>query len=565
MLDLKSEIIQQYPQYENKPGANLFFKLLQNLSHEDDINHFIANNQHLRGFDFLDKILEYFNFDYLVSRQSFNNIPAEGRLIIIANHPIGSLDGLALLKLIRSVRADVKIVANPLLSRIKSLNSLFLSVDNLASDNSLKIQYQAMLDALHQEQALIIFPAGEVSRIRPDGIKDTQWKKGFLKLAKKTSAPILPIYINGKNSWAFYSMSTIYKPLGTLMLVREMFNKQNVKITFHVSKPIAYKSLDTSNINSKKLVKLFKKHLYQLGKKKPKKSYFTTFETVIHPTDKRLIKQGLEGATILGETHDGKIIYLYEYQHDSAVMREIGRLRELTFRSVEEGTGNPMDIDYYDSFYKHLILWDKDDMEIVGSYRLAQCGEVIQKKSIDELYISSLFNLDQKMQPILKDAIELGRSFVQPRYWGKRSLDYLWFGIGAYLRQHPQIRYLLGPVSLSNAYPQQAKQLILSFYKQQFGSWEHLAKAQRPFEFSSQYDGEFSGDYKAMFAKLNNQLVQLHVKVPILYKQYSELCEDKGCHFVDYNRDPQFADCLDSLIIVELDKVKAKFIKRYIN
>ena len=574
MIDIEKSVNEKYPKIKNKTGSSILYQLLRTLTHEDEINLFIETNQHLRGFSFLDKVLEHFNFTYRVSNHSIHRIPSEGRIIIIANHPIGSLDGLALLKLISSIRNDVRIVANDLLNQIEPLKSLFLPIDNMSAQDekltSHKNNYKAMLDSLEKEEALIIFPAGEVSRISPKGIKDGKWKKGFLKLAKKMETPVLPVLIKAKNSALFYGLSTVYKPLGTMLLTHEMFNKENHEIAFHVGKPIPYKSIDKLQLNKHELVKRFRKHLYQLGKKNKKKqsSLFETIETIAHPINRQELKKTLCRSELLGETHDGKKIFLYDYDDDSPVMHEIGRLRELAFRSVEEGTGCSKDLDVFDSYYKHIILWDENDLEIIGAYRLGECQKIIEEKDIDGLYSSTLFHLKPEMSGYFPLAIELGRSFVQPRYWGRRSLDYLWFGIGAYLRTRPEIKYMFGPVSLSNAYPEEAKQLLIAFYMQQFASNKSLAEAKIPYIVSSKYHDLFTGDYKSNFKKLNYFLDALNVKVPTLYKQYSELCDSSdeinGSQFITFSIDPNFSDCIDGLVLVSVDKIKSKKVERYI-
>jgi hypothetical protein len=157
---------------------------------------------------------------------------------------------------------------------------------------------------------------------------------------------------------------------------------------------------------------------------------------------------------------------------------------------------------------------------------------------------------------------------VQPRYWGQHSLDYLWYGIGAYLREQPEIKYLFGPVSLSNAYPQLAKELIIGFYQQQSAPGFPTAQARMPFVISEQCQqfaaGEFNHDYATSYKTLNGELKRLGVKVPTLYKQYKELCVDDGCHFIAFNIDPDFNNCIDSLVMVEIDKIAPKKRQRYI-
>jgi len=577
MLNLEKTLTEKYPDLPQKIGGKAMIKLIKSLTHETEINDFIQTHQHLKGFAFLDHVLNFFNFSYQVSARSLNRLPSEGRLMIIANHPIGSLDGLALLKMVRSVRSDVKIVANDLLNNIEPLQSLFLGVDNINEKNSHKAQLKAIMHALEQDQAVIIFPAGEVSRIRPNGVRDGKWKTGFLKLAKKAHAPIVPIYVDARNSALFYSLSALYKPLGTLMLVQEMFNKSHQEIRFHIGKPIAWKAVSQLELSDKVLANRFRKHLYSLDKnsKKAKQSnppLFETLETVAHPVDRKALKKALKKSPLLGQTQDGKQIYLYDFEDDSPVMHEIGRLRELTFRTVEEGTGTPMDLDQYDVRYRHLVLWDEEDLEIVGAYRIGECQKIVEKHGTKGLYTSTLFNLQPSMEALLPNALELGRSFVQPRYWGKRSLDYLWYGIGAYVAQHPEIKYLFGPVSLSAAYPQNAKELIIGFYSQQFGNDsqpEKSATAKRPIQLSNENQKiakhVFNGEYKASYKKLNALLDAEGVKVPTLFKQYAEVCDDKGCQFIDFSTDPNFNDCIDAFILVDLAKLTPKKRARYLN
>lgn len=574
MLNIEAAIIEKFPELPNKKTGKLAIKLIQSLTHEKDINDFIENNQHLKGFAFLDAVLHYFNFSYRVNSQSLERIPSQGRVIMVANHPIGSLDGLALLKMVRTVRPDGRIVASDLLNNIDPLKALFLGVENTTGKSTHKTQFKNILAALENEEAVIIFPAGEVSRIRPNGVRDGKWKSGFLKLAKKSKAPIQPIYIDARNSSLFYALSTLYKPLGTMILVKEMFNKKHQEIQFFVGKQIPWKAVSELEMSGKKLANQFRKHLYKLDKetqslKKGKTPLFKTEETIAHPVDRKTLKKTLKKSQLLGQTQDGKKIYLYDFEADSPVMQEIGRLRELTFRTVDEGTGTPLDLDAYDNEYRHLVLWDEEELEIVGAYRVGECDKLIKDKGLTNLYSSTLFELKPEINDYLPLAIELGRSFVQPKYWGKRSLDYLWYGIGAYVAQHPHIKYLFGPVSLSDAYPQNAKELIIGFYQQQLGSNQDLAIAKRPIKLSHNNrqiaEEVFNGDYKDSYKKLNSLLDLEGVKVPTLFKQYAEVCDDKGCRFIDFSLDPDFNDCIDALILVELDKLKSKKRERYLN
>lgn len=547
-----------------RPVKNFVTKLFKLFTSQDDINVFLSKHQHLRGFALLNKLLDYFEFTYQVSAKSQARIPAEGRVVIISNYPLGILDGLALLKLVRSIRPDVRVVINKDIFDVEPLHSLFLPVNQ--NGKTLKSQYKQISRALNNEEAVIIFPAGEIAGIRPTGIKDGKWKTGFLKIAHRTKSPVLPVFAEARNSAFFYALSALYKPFGSMMLTKEMQNKGNEEIKFHIGKPIPWKIIHESRQDYDRLAARFRKHLFRLTRKN-KKLLFDTFETVVHPVDRRELKKSLYGSELLGEFEEGKKIFLYEYREDSAVMHEISRLRELTFRTVEEGTGQPADFDKYDIYYKHLVLWDENDLEIIGAYRIGLGKEILQKYGNNGFYTSELFDFLSGFKNYLDQAIELGRSFVQPRYWGSRSLDYLWMGIGAFISKYPEYKFVFGPVSLSDSYPRQAKELIIAFYHLHFNSQDFGVRARNPFEPHSEvYDfitKEFTGPFKENFNRLNQQLSQFGVKVPVLYKQYSGLTEQDGCHFLAFNIDPSFSNCVDSLILVEIDKIKPKKYQRY--
>lgn len=545
--------------------------LLKKLLHQDEINNFIIKNRHLEGFEFNDAVLDYFDFSFQISNRDRERIPDQGRVIIVANHPIGSLDGLALLKLISEIRSDVKVVANTLLNQIDPLKNLFIAVDNLSNKALHRQSLRSIQEALEQEKAVILFPTGEVSRIRPNGVRDGKWKSGFVHLAKKTDSPVLPVYINAKNSALFYSLSSFYKPLGTFMLVNEMFNKHDKEIFFRVGNMVPWSSMEKLGITKKAIAKRMRKQVYRLSKKKRKPELFDSVKSIVHPAKSRLIRKELQASELIGSTHDGQQIYLFDYFSNSSVMREIGRLREISFRMVQEGTGTEIDLDEYDRYYRHLVLWDDSELEIVGSYRIGEAKNIINKYGADGLYSNSLFEYDAKFVPYINQAIELGRSFIQPRYWGKRSLDYLWFGIGAYLNKNPDIRFMFGPVSLSASYPEMARQKICAFYSQLFGSDMQLAKARNSYPFphikafESFSPEKDESDYKQGFLLLKSELDELGVRVPALYKQYVELCHPGGCLFLDFNKDENFSDCIDGLILVDIEKVKKKKRDRYIN
>jgi putative hemolysin len=568
MIDIQKEIEKKFPNINKKDNflKKSLFKVAKKIVHEDSINQFLTQNAHLKGFEFVDAVLDYFDFDYTVSSSDLQNIPTSGKVVIIANHPLGGLDALCLLRLISQVRKDVKIVANDFLAGFEALNSLLIPIDNYKLRQS-KNDIKKIYEALNNEEAIILFPAGEVSRATPKGIKDPAWNKGFLNFAQNSNAPILPIFLDAKNSKTFYTISVINKTFSTLLLSHEMFNKKSKRIAIKVGQIIPNENITPKGIDKKFLLNLYKKHLYSL--KKGKKSFFETQSAIAHPVSRIDLLNELKKSKLIGQTSDGKKIYLYDYVEDSIVLKELGRLRELSFRKVGEGVNKKRDTDKYDIYYQHIILWDENDLEIVGSYRIGNSDFIFKNIGVKGFYSNNLFKYNEEFTPYLKNSIELGRSFVQPKYWGTRALDYLWFGIGAYLKSNPNIKYMFGPVSMSATFPTVAKDMMIFYYSHYFKEEVNLVEGKTPYQYSNNiseikelFDLE---DKKKDFKFLKSALSNIGVTVPTLYKQYSEITEDGGIKFLSFNIDKNFGDCIDGFILVEVDKIKDSAKKRYID
>ncbi|MGY3903187.1 lysophospholipid acyltransferase family protein [Aeromonas lusitana] len=561
MFNVDTLLQQHLPHLNRQPLLQpLFTHGLRWLLHEQSFQQFAERYPHLRGLDFIEQALVQLDFDYQVSETELENIPASGRVIIVANHPIGSLDGLALLRLIGRVRPDVKIVANRLLAQIAPLRPLLLPVDNLGG----KTDRQAILamgEHLARDGVLVIFPAGEVSRLGPKGVKDGTWQGGFIKLARRTRSPLVPIHLGGRNGLGFYLTAWLNNDWAGLLLVKQLFRQQGKRIPLTIGERIPPASL--GELPAKTAASLVRSHLYRIGR--GKSGRLLTEAPIALPEERRLLKQAIDGCEALGQTPDGQRILLYRRheQSHSVILRELGRLREIAFRAVGEGSGRRRDLDAFDDDYYHLILWDPARLEIIGAYRFIPVAELLASKGLNGLYSHSLFGFDETLLPRLEQAIELGRSFIQPAYWGKRGLDYLWFGIGAYLARYPRYRYLFGPVSLSGSLPTQAKDLLVSFYRQHFAPELALAPSRRPYPATQPlFEGQdYGADLKLLKARLDN----LGCAIPTLYKQYSELCEPGGVQFMDFGIDPDFNHCIDGLVWVDIHRIKPHKRERYIH
>ncbi|MCU6180078.1 lysophospholipid acyltransferase family protein [Enterobacter roggenkampii] len=562
MFSLDSVLDDLWPQARPAPWQK---SLLKRLFYEDEFQQFAAAHRHLKGLDMVEQVLEHLDILCTVSARDLEQIPEHGPLVIIANHPTGTLDGLALLYAVSRVRRDVKVVTNRMLTHLEPLSSLFIPVDNMGGRTA-KSSLVQMEQHLQNAGVLIFFPAGEVSRPTRKGIRDKKWHSGFIKLAGKLRVPLLPVHIQAHNSLLFYASTLVSPTLSMLLLMQQMFRRRHSQLPIKIGQQIAWHHWHSATFSSREMAEQCRQHVMRLGKGVP--GVFKTQCAIARPEDRATLKRALAQAESLGKTSDGKTIYLWQRngQEDAPLLRELGRLREIAFRAVEEGSGKRRDTDSYDDDYLHLILWDEDDLEIVGAYRFMPTAMQIEKRGVEGLYSYSLFHYDDKMQDVLEHGIELGRSFIQPRYWGRRGLDYLWSGIGAYLARYPHYRYLFGPVSISGGLPPAARDLLVAFYRLWFPATHPLAASRQPYPASlPDVLAQFGGvDYVDDLTKLKSLLGNLGCGIPPLYKQYSELCEPGGVQFIDFGSDPAFNNCVDGLVLVDLCYLKANRYQRYI-
>ena len=526
----------------------------------------------MEGIEFVSAVLKHFNFKVRVKNKSLENIPKKGRVIIIANHPIGSLDGLALLETIHKTRPDVKIIANEWLSIIPNIKNLLHLVNNIEG-NTLREYIQSIYKHLQEDKALIVFPAGEVSRWGLKGIRDNDWNPGFLRFAAATKSPILPIHLKARNSYWFYFLSLVNTTLSSLWLVREMMKQKNKKIRLTIGELIPFPNYHSTQTSLKLNASLMKRHLYRVPNKWLSK-IFKTESTIIPAQNTTLVKAELTQAVILDKV-DNQITYQYSCStpSKSILMQELGRAREIAFRAIGEGSGSNCDLDKYDSYFYHLILWDEKDEKIAGSYRLGHGEEIVKKNDISYFYSNHFYKFSDEIIPYLRQGVELGRSFISPQYWKRGGLKKLFLGIDAWMKNNPDRRYLFGTISISNNYPPLAKDMIVYFYQHYFGAKNpHWVQARLIPYFPDSNNiaickNLFTGEYKDDLTILKEQLNSLGVTIPTLFRQYSELCQKGAIEFYSFNIDAEFNYSLDSFIIVDthfLNPAKSKFYFPYL-
>lgn len=571
MISVERSLYEKFPRLAEGVARSFsqpVVDLLRKIVCEDNINRILGAYGRYTGFEFIEHTLADLEVSYSVANTDRENIPVEGGALIVANHPLGGLDALTLLQFVGSVRRDVRILANDVLMHLEPLRSLFIPINVFGGGGASTGGMRGAYRALEEGQVVIVFPAGEVSRMRPNGVRDGRWSAGFVRMAKKTGVPVLPVHVAAHNSAMFYGVSMLAKPLATLLLAREIFGAARGRIGISVGQAVPASELDRDGRTTEQVAKAMRRHVYQLAKRRP--TMFTTSTAIAHPESPLAVRRALrQRAEVLGETTDGKRILLIDSQPDCPVMREIGRLREVAFRKVGEGTGMRRDLDRFDAHYQHLVLWDEEALAVVGAYRLGESGRILAEHGMDGLYSATLFDYAPAAKEFLADAVELGRSFIQPAYWGSRSLDYLWQGIGAYLRARPQVRWLFGPVSLSATLPQPVRELIVHTHGRFFSDPENLAVARNPFRVSAniarEADAALEGkDAKAALSVLKQQLAVSDSAIPTLYRQYVDLCEPDGVRFLAFGVDPQFGGCVDGLIRLDLHRLKPAKRARYI-
>lgn len=526
--------------------------------------------------EFLRFTLSKLGIDYCVASGSIDEIPEHGPTIVVANHPFGAIEGVMLAELLLKRRSDVKILANEYLHRINELSELFIGVDvfeNVSSTLSNMHGVKKAVQHLKSDGLLLVFPAGEVSSIqlKQRQITDRKWNRIIGMLVRKTGASTTPIYIEGKNSQWFYLAGLLNPKLRTMLLAREMLNKREQTIKLHIGQTIPYAELKTLS-SDEAMTDYLRLNTYLLdcqahNKADIAKHNNTAVQNIALPIEKEQLQNDVD---LLADddlllTKDMFSVYCVSAEKIPHVLQEIGRLREITFRQVAEGTGRSTDLDEYDEYYLHMFIWNKEEQEIVGAYRLGLLDQLMQRNGIKDLYTRSLFRYDERFLDDLGVSIEMGRSFISVKY--QRSLGalfLLWKGIASFASKNPQYTTLFGPVSISSGYSELSRNLMQEFL--QLHHYDHeraqMVKATNPQKKAS----NVFWTRKMLEALTDNKLISKLVYrmegdkgLPVLLKQYLGL----NGKLVSFNLDKTFNDALDGMIIVDLLQTPEKSLARY--
>ena len=555
------------------PKDNPIIPLLSRVARIDKVNELYADICKEEGLAAIDRLFQTLEVELEFDPKELDNIPKTGPFIVVANHPFGALDGLALIKAIAAIRPDFKVMANFLLQSVEPIKNHFLSVNPFEEMKGAYNNIGGLKAALQHIEAglpLGIFPAGEVSTFQGDlkTIADRKWQNSAIKIVKKSKVPVVPLYFDGANSRIFHLLGLIHPGLRTLALPSEMLKKKGKTIALRIGKPIAPKDLEMFT-NADQLGRYLRAKTYALGSSfEVRRDYFRLFrfpqkeDTIIDAVPHELIvKEISQIDSYKTLSYDNFDCFVVGSDIIPNILREIGRLREITFRSVGEGTNKSIDLDEYDLYYDHLILWDRRAEKIAGAYRIGNGPEIVSRYGSKGLYTSSLFRMSTKMKPILRQSVELGRSFITQEYQRHRlSLFLLWKGILFYLIANPRFRYIIGPVSISNSYQEVSKELIIQFIKRNYFDHE-LAKFVEPknafrpkvknIDTNVLLDAS-SSDMKKM-DKIISDIEPTSFTMPVLLKKYLQ----QNAKILAFNADPKFNNALDGLMLLDMQNLPA--------
>jgi putative hemolysin len=545
------------------------------------LNKEYQKRKNLNGIDFIDSILEGFEIDFEIPEKDLKRIPKSGAFITISNHPLGGIDGMILMKLLLHQRPDYKVIANFLLHRLDPLRPYIMPVNPFEDHKDAKSSLGGIKEAishLKEGHALGMFPAGEVSTYKDEKlIVDKPWEPAAMKLIQKAKVPVVPIYFHAKNSTFFYKLASMSDILRTAKLPSEMLTQKRRKIKVRIGNPILVEDqLEHSNLEAftaflrrktymlanvfekKKLFEKIPKHLKL--PKSPKKIAAETAQALMEievencrQMDKRLLSS---------KNYE---VFLAKKEVIPHIVAELGRLREITFRAIGEGTNNATDLDKFDEYYYHLFLWDNEAKKVAGAYRMGLGNEIYARHGIDGFYLQELFRFEPELHKMMSQSIEMGRAFIIKEYQQKpMPLFLLWKGIVHCTLRFPEHKYLIGGVSISNKFSNFSKSLMIEFMKSHYfdPNVAQYIKPKKEFKVKLK-DADKDLVFDASDADLNkfdkiiDEIEPENMRLPVLIKKYIK----QNAKVVAFNVDPLFNNAVDGLMYIKIEDLPESTVK----
>lgn len=546
--------------------------ILMRLLRISAMNRIYNKHKEKKDLPFLNGILDEFQIEFEIPEEDLKRIPKNGPFITISNHPLGGIDGILLLKLLIEHRPDYKIIANFLLHRIEPLKPYVMPVNPFENHKDAKSSVAGIKNALQHLKdgyPLGVFPAGEVSTYR-DGklMVDKPWEEGAVRLIKKAEVPIIPIYFHAKNSKLFYILSKMSDTLRTAKLPSELLSQKNRVIKVRIGKPISVKDqLEYPETNA--FYEYIRKKTYMLANPFEKKSQkiLSKQNLKISSPPKKISSQKNVNSFVKEvqslRDNDKRLLQSKNYEVFFAsakeipnLLHEIGRLREITFRDVGEGTNKSIDLDEFDKYYHHMFLWDSSTDRLAGAYRMGLGKDIYKKYGIQGFYIQSLFRFEPELYGMMEQTIEMGRAFIIKEYQQKpMPLFLLWKGIVHVTLRYPEHKYLLGGVSISNQFSEFSKSLMIEFMKSHYydpyvAQYIHPKKEFKVKLKDADKDFVFDAAKADMqkFDKVIDEIEPGALRIPVLIKKYVK----QNARLVAFNVDPKFNNAVDGLMYIKI-------------
>jgi putative hemolysin len=546
------------------------------------LNRIYRRNKHLKDLDFLDGILEEFQIRFEIPEEDLKRLPKEGPYITISNHPLGGIDGILLLKLMLEQRSDFKIIANFLLHRIEPLKPYIMPVNPFEDRKDVKssiVGFKNALLHLKEGHPLGVFPAGEVSTYR-DGklVVDRPWEDAAMKLIKKAEVPVVPIYFHAKNSRLFYRLSKISDTLRTAKLPSELLTQKRRVIKVRIGRPISVKD-QQEQVTLDEFSEFLRRKTYILSKTfEDKRKILENLQSTLKVSKlpKRIVTP-VDADLMIAEVdhlrgNDCRLLVSKNYEVFLAsaidipnILREIGRLREITFREVGEGTNEAIDLDTFDTYYHHMFLWDNEKKVIAGAYRMGLGSQIFERYGIDGFYLQDLFRFEPELYKMMSQSIEMGRAFIVGEYQQKpMPLFLLWKGIVHTTLRHPEHKYLIGGVSISNQFSNFSKSLMIEFMKSHYydpyvAQYVHPKKEFKVKLKDADKDFVFDATEADLnkFDKIIDEVEPGALRLPVLLKKYIK----QNAKLVAFNVDPLFNHSVDGLMYIKIADLPESTVK----